>query len=813
MPVTPEEVPDSAEPARRATSLVEWLRRRSDRRLTRLLRLRPDLALPAPADVAALAARLSVRTSTQRSVDGLDARTLRVLEGLVLAAGDDDSIDITPDDDSADALEELFDRVLVWGDPDLVHLTPTVREAVGPYPAGLGRPAAALFPLVPDNALVPILRRLGLPPTAQPAAGIELARRLRDPVTLAETLEQADAEERDVLARLAAGPPVGTLRSTRLAAAEADQSAPHRLINRGLLVPIDTQRVELPREVGIALRHGPRSDLDASAPEVRLVDRTPDDLDRLGTTAVLEALRLVDSLAELWTAHAPALLRSGGIGVRELKRAAKELAVDDTVAALIAEIAYAAGLVNSTNGPEPVFLPSTEYDAWRRRDTADRWTVLAATWLGMTRQPSLISMRGERDRVIAALGPDAERGTIPALRRQVLDLLTALPPGSAPADRDEVLALLAWQQPRRASGQRAVVEAILAEADRLGITAAGGLTGYTRTLLAAPTGPGRTGTATSAAAAALDRALPAPVDHFLVQPDLTVVVPGPPEPSMGVELGLIADLESTGGASVYRITERSVRRALDAGRTGEQLGGFVAARSRTPVPQALQYLIDDAARRHGVLRAGAASAYLRCDDESLLARVLTHKATASLDLRLIAPTVVITEAPVTRVLDVLREAGFAPAAESADGVLVTLGAEPRRSSTRPPSRSFTTRGAAETDAQLGELVRRLRSGDALTGADARVQAIAAQIPGVTSAATMELLRRAVRAAQLVWFGCAEADGTTTAHTIQPISLAAGTVRGYEQGRPGLVSYPVHRITAIRVLDDAEGDPETSETEN
>ena len=41
---------------------------------------------------------------------------------------------------------------------------------------------------------------------------------------------------------------------------------------------------------------------------------------------------------------------------------------------------------------------------------------------------------------------------------------------------------------------------------------------------------------------------------------------------MGAELALLADLESTGGASVYRITERSVRRALDAGRSGHDAG-------------------------------------------------------------------------------------------------------------------------------------------------------------------------------------------------------------------------------------------------
>jgi hypothetical protein len=787
---SPDRFSDGDEPTPHATSLTDWLRTRSDGQLIRLLRLRPDLALPAPADLAALAGRLGVRTSTQRAVDGLDAFTLRTLEALVLAAADDDTIDAPP----SEGLEPLFDRALIWGDAGRVHLVPTVRESVGPYPAGLGRPAAVLFGVVPDTPLVPVLRHLGLPPAPQPRAGAAVADVLADPQRVAALIAEADAAEQEVLDRLAAGPPVGTVRNTRLAAIGTDLTPPHRLINRGLLAPIDTQRVELPREVGLVLRDGAVGRTSAEPPPLRLVTREPAELDRLGTTAVLEVLRLVDALAESWTAQPPSLLRSGGVGVRELRRTARDLGVEEQVAALVAEVAYAASLVNSTNGPEPVFLPSTEYDVWRRHDTAQRWIVLASAWLAMTRQPSLVSQRGERDRVISALGPDAERGTIPTLRRHVLDTLIDLPPGAAPSDRDEVLALLAWHQPRRAAGQRPLADAILAEADLLGVTAAGGATGYTRTLLAGSSG---------AAEHALAHALPDPVDHFLVQPDLTVVVPGPPEPAMGSELSLIADIESTGGAHVYRITERSVRRALDAGRTGDYLAQFVEQHSRTPIPQALRYLIDDSARRHGVLRAGAVASYLRCNDEALLARVLAEKGSDALHLRLIAPTVVVSDAPVNRVLDALRAAGYSPAAEAPGGDVITIGADAARAPSRPPARSITTRGIGDSDAQLGELVRRIRSGDALAEIGRRIQPIAAQVPGVTSAATMELLRRAVREEQLVWLGVAEPDGAATAHEIHPISLAAGYVRGYERGRSGLVSYPVHRITAVRVMADED----------
>ncbi|WP_375480773.1 helicase-associated domain-containing protein [uncultured Jatrophihabitans sp.] len=772
----------------RATSLTDWLRSRADGDLVRLLRLRPDLALPAPADIPALAARVGVRSSTQRAVDGLSAPALRLLETLVLAAGPDDAVDDPP----AAGLAALFDLALVWGDPDLVHLSPTVRESVGPYPAGLGRPAATLFAAVPELHIVPVLRGLGLPVAGQPKAAAALAARLSDPAQVGALIDAVDDAERDILRRLAAGPPVGSVRNTRLAASGDAASAAHQLMARGLLAPIDSQRVELPREIALVLREraddGDAADVGAP-PQPELVTRAPDELDRLGSTAVLELIRLVDALADEWTAQPPALLRAGGVGVRDLRRTARALRVDEPAAALIAEVAYAAGLVNATNGIEPVFLPSTEYDVWRGREPAQRWTALASAWLAMTRQPSLVNQRGERDRVISALGPDVERGTLPATRRQVLAALAQLPPGAAPADRADVLALLAWQQPRRASGQRQLAEAVLAEADALGVTAAGGLPGYTRTLLAGSAAP---------AEHALSRALPEPVDHFLVQPDLTVIVPGPPEPRMGVELATLADLESTGGASAYRITERTVRRALDSGRTGAQLAAFIAQHSRTPVPQALSYLIDDAARRHGVLRSGAASAYLRCDDEALLARVLADRAADGLRLRRVAPTVLVSEAPVAQVLEVLRDAGFAPAAEAPGGELITLGIEAARAPSRPASRPLVSRTAAGTDGQLAELVRRLRAGDAVSELGRRMQSIAAQVPGVTSAAIMDLLRSAVREERTVWLGCAEPDGTSTAHELTPISLAAGYVRGYERGKAQLSAFPVHRITSVQL---------------
>ena len=155
----------------RASSLAEWLRRRSDEQLIELLRRRPDVALPAPADIATLASRVGVRSSVQRAVDALDEFTLRVLEARVLLHERAVPVDAlarwlpgVTASRRAQALDELRTLALVWGDDNGLHLVASVPDAVGPYPAGLGRPAARLLGAVSDLALAPVLRALGLPP-------------------------------------------------------------------------------------------------------------------------------------------------------------------------------------------------------------------------------------------------------------------------------------------------------------------------------------------------------------------------------------------------------------------------------------------------------------------------------------------------------------------------------------------------------------------------------------------------------------------------------------------------------------------------
>jgi hypothetical protein len=137
------------------------------------------------------------------------------------------------------------------------------------------------------------------------------------------------------------------------------------------------------------------------------------------------------------------------------------------------------------------------------------------------------------------------------------------------------------------------------------------------------------------------------------------------------------------------------------------------------VPQALTYLIDDVARRHGGLRAGTAGAYLRSDDETLVAEAYADRRLAPLAFRRLAPTVLVTAASPGRLLEVLRGAGYAPVREDATGAAVLSRPRARRA----PNRAVVVarpRAIVELrPAQAAGIVEQIRRGDAAARAQRR----------------------------------------------------------------------------------------------
>ncbi|WP_250029121.1 helicase-associated domain-containing protein [Paractinoplanes maris] len=801
-----------------ATTFADHLRSLTDEALSALVQLRPDLVVPVPADISALAVRAQSRGSVARCLDGLDEFTLAILDAARLSRSPETAltsvdailelaVDVAGDDVRI-AIDRLRVRFLLFGGEEALHLVAAIDEVTSPYPAGLGRPADFLDP--------------------------QAAALCSDKAKLRRTVLAAPAGARAVLDRLAAGPPIGALR--RESVAEPVQW----LVDNHVLVPIseagrapraDGELVELPREVGLLLRRdtGPLGALRPFPPIPEGTVRDPKSIDSAGAGQVMEAVRSTEALLEALAAEPAPVLRAGGLGVRDLKRLARAAGLDEPGAALLLEVAHAAGLLGEADAAgtarsvtvsrasgavDEIFLPTGAYDLWHALSLAQRWVTLARSWLAMTRQPGLVGTRDDRDRPVNALAPDAERAGAPQARREGLLVLADLKPGTAP-QADEVLGLLAWQTPRRSRGREAAHRDALAGAARLGITALGAITSYGRLLFedADDTGidplgvrPGTT-EPPGDVVRTLDALLPAPVDHVLVQADLSVVVPGPPEPELAAELDVIAEPESAGGASVFRVTAASVRRAFDVGYTAADLHGLFRRRSRTPVPQTLTYMIDDAARKHGGLRAGSAGSYLRSDDEALLAEVMADKRLGQLGLRQIAPTVLVSPLQVARLLGVLREAGFAPVAEDAGGAAVLTRPKVRRAPTRT---SVTSRLADQAGPpqlagpRLAGVVEQIRRGDIATRAARRapvsVRAANGQgVPGLTSVQqhgqAMAVLQQAVREKVRVWVGYVDSHGATLSRLVRPVSLSAGYLRAEDERTETLHTFALHRITA------------------
>lgn len=739
------------------TTLVDWLRAQDDEMLAVLLRLRPDLAVPPPADLTVLATRAGIRASVHRTCDDLDTVTLAVLEALVVADADSGPVPVdearrllgpdVPVEALYRALGALRARALVWGPDEELSLLPAAREVVPRHPGGLGRPASG--------------------PAATSA--------------LPELLAAVQPDERRVLEALAAGPPIGRSR------AGSDPDSPvGRLLARGLLLRVDPETVELPRQVGLALRGDrPLGAVAVTPPDLAARDRGADVVDRTAGGAALGVLRQVELLLAHWSRTPPPVLRSGGLGVRELRRAAKEMDADEPVAALLVELAVAADLIGESDGATPDWVPTTNADVWAAGGPALRWSLLARTWLDLPRLPGLVGRKDDAGRPISALSDGVRRPVAPRDRRRVLAGLAELPPGTATGSSAALADVLAWRAPRRGGRLRdEVVGWALAEATVLGIVALDALSGPGRALLTDP----------AELVAALGATLPEPVGHVLLQADLTAVAPGPLEPELAKELDLLAEIESAGGATVYRFTEATVRRALDAGRSAAELHELLAKRSATPVPQGLTYLVDDVARRHGRLRGGAAASFLRSDDEVLIAEVLAHPGAPALELRRIAPTVVVSPLPLVELLDALRAAGFSPAAEDTGGAVLSLSEQGRRTAPRRRAAARVGTPPEPDPDQLAALVSRMRAGDALAGVRRGAAAPAA------NGNTLDLLRSAAAARRSVWIGFVDGHGVAGERVLEPISVGAGVVEGRDIVDGALHRVPLHRITSIAVVE-------------
>jgi hypothetical protein len=741
--------------------LGAWLADLPDEGLVRLLGLRPDLTQPPPGSISALAARAQTRQSVKAVTDDLDFLRLAVLDALLLLRADGELVrpaklialigDRADEVDVNAAVDDLKARALIWGDTAL-RVTPE---------------AASGLPWHPGQ--------------------VTLEANGDDPARVAELLADVDPAQRELLDRLVDGSPVGR---TRDAAPGTPADRPvQRLLASGLLRQVDVDTVILPRVVGQVMRGELPGPTSLVPPDPAVTSTSVADVDAAAAGAAIDLLRDVEVLIENLSAAPVPELRNGGLGVREVKRLTKATGIDERRLGLLLAVAATAGLIGpGVPDSDPladggaVWAPTVAADRFIESPASVRWHLLATTWLDLPSRPGLVGQRGPDGKPYAALSDSLYSTAAPLDRRLLLAVLAQLAPGKG-VDAASAAQALGWRRPRWAARlQPEPVADLLTEAHALGVVGRGALATPMRLLLADES--------EDRVVAAMAKVLPAPIDHFLLQADLTVIVPGPLERELAEQLAAVATVESAGAAMVYRISEQSIRRALDTGRTAGELHALFSRHSKTPVPQGLTYLIDDVARRHGQLRVGMAASFVRCEDPALLAQAVASAAMERLEVRTLAPTVAVSQAPIGEVLTALRAAGFAPAAEDASGTIVDVRARGAR--VNPPGRPRRYRPNPTPNAQtLGAIVAVLRKMAAAPSSGVRLD----------PAEAMAQLQRAAHQQGSVVIGYVDAAGVATQRVVAPINVRGGQLTAYDPAAGRVREFAIHRVTSVVSAED------------
>jgi hypothetical protein len=727
-------------------SFTDYLRGLDDAALLSLFENRPDLISPVPPDFASLAVRASSAPSLARAVDSLNEWQFQVLEACAAInepASEKEIIGVT-DASAKFVIPHLSSLALIYKSKDGYRLPHTLREVLGNEPAGLG-----------------------------PASMAKLSMK---------KLEEAPDASRKVLDKLIWGPPRGSVGDIRNPGPGIEW-----LLKENFLIPLDQRTVVLPRNVAIYLRGGKVHKNPVPNPPILSGRKIKQEVvDQAAIANVATLLRWCEEILNFWSEDPPSALRAGGLGVRDLRACAEHLGVDESCAAFIAELVYLAGLV--VIDADDRVLPTHAFDLWLTQSAETRWKSLASLWLVTSRASGLVGRADSKN--ISALGPELDRVNAASTRKLSLNILCQNSESSP--EIESFFALAKWRAPsRRNPGlQKELLTWTLREAEWLGITGQGAISKYGRNFTE------------KADVLGIDKDVPKPVSHILIQSDNTAIAPGRLEVNIARTLDSIADIESRGGATAYRFSETSIRRGLDHGKTGEEIRDFLRKTSKTPIPQPLDYLITDVAKRHGRLRVGNTSAYIRCEDPTLLTQILSDKKIEGLPLRRIAPEVLICDVDAKDVIATLRAAGYLPAAESGTGVLLTAQRLNRAKSKPRPPRVIGEIEPPSEDS-LAAAVRTLQAGERSSHKQSALREIANNalgvLPRTTANETLELLNKFIKEARTLSIGYADNNGSATHRIVDPLSISAGSLIARDHGTGEVQAFRIPRITGVAPL--------------
>lgn len=581
---------------------TQWLWAHSDADITALLwRLHPqgstafaDLSTPEPA------------------LTHLSAVELAILHAAVEIGAAEFPTSV---DDLTETLTELCD---IAGTPAPQRPTPPVIQAALCHLASWGlvfSPDLQIdsTPPLARNTLIAIpahLPPLFEPTTEQPW---RLADHHRCPIPTAEIpplLAGLPPRQRKLLDTLSTAAGVGHSTSVRPG---SDPTAPlPTLVALGVLDQLDDTTVRLSGRIAAALRGtiiaSPGGDFSTAFP---LSSHPAPVISQPATEAgVAAAVQTMQEFSEALMdlgAHPVVPLSAGGVGTREINRIARRRGIHPHQAEKILTDLRISGFLGR-DFPEPAPHNDTGRTYWAltshaldflQAPTAKRWALALMGWVSSPYSPWLHKVNDAQ-----LLSPDLDNEYATQLRHYFphISLACAADATARPA---ELLwrecPALAWRCPDSAwvaLAQEATALGLIST-DQQPTSAAVALTELCTHM------QHRWGSGNPLAweecvdllTSQLQPILPAPVSTLIIQGDHTILAPGMLTTQDHHFLSLLADLESAGIASVWRISTESLGRALTHGLTVDSVEEFFDTRvpgGLAAVPQSVRYLLRDA---------------------------------------------------------------------------------------------------------------------------------------------------------------------------------------------------------------------------
>jgi hypothetical protein len=680
------------------------------------------------------------------------------------------------------------------GSGDWALELPACTLAAVPMPVGFGPLARRLLAHRSIHFLATLSRNVGLPTGPRPdkeSIVAEVAAALGEPPRVARLLQEADPKAAALFALIQDhGGIVG--RRELMATGHIRWSDPPWSERRKVLTPLDwlesrglvihdesqiySGAAVIPAEVQLALRGGRLFEAwQVEAPALPLVPapggEQPGDPSRV--------LGDLEALLDEWAQSPPPCLQKGGLGVRELKKTAKNLGFGERYASFLYALAVEAQLIGVDDENRVALSPVAS--EWAAEPPAQRWSALLGSWIGAT-------LWTEESDGLVPIDKVVRMDWLAHLRASAASELAALPAGMG-TDAASLAARISWRFPRRIPNADAALEFVERAVEAL-------------MWLGTATGPNPVAVVEPGRSAAREadwadgdgpgaRAFATEVASCTVGADLNVIVPGPPVRELASALRRFGDLKASSPARIYKLSETSVRRALDGGMEASEIISILERHATTDIPQNVTYLIDDVARRHGNLVVGRGSLYLRSEDPALLRAAVADRRLGSMQPRLIAPTVAVLEADdVQALLALLRAAGYLPVAEKGGSSLRAgdapgHGDEGVRRFLRPSEPAIGLSPAEA--AALAATLRRgpgssSRSGRPAEPAAARPQTVAAPAAGLRDLRLLDgrtaerpkeiqqLLELAVDHWMVVEIMYHSQEGTTTTREIEPLEV-------------------------------------------